>query len=35
MGDVDKQTIAEKIERLTAGTPKTVHEKEMQQKRAL
>lgn len=35
MGQVDKKTIAETIEKLTAGTPKSLHEQEMQQKRSL
>ena len=25
MSEVDKQSIAEKVERLTAGSPKTLH----------
>lgn len=35
MSEVDKQNIADTIERLTAGTPKSIHEKEMQEKRQL
>ena len=35
MAAIDKATIATTIERLTAGTPKALHEKEMQQKREL
>ena len=35
MTEVDKQRIAETIEKLTAGSPKTIHEKEMQEKRSL
>ena len=35
MASIDKATIAATIERLTAGTPKALHEKEMQEKREL
>jgi hypothetical protein len=35
MDQVDKRSIAQTIERLTAGTPKSLHEKEMQEKRAI
>ena len=35
MGSIDKATIAATIERLTAGTPKALHEKEMQENRCI
>lgn len=35
MKEIDKKTIAEKIEKLTAGTPKALHEQELQQKRSI
>lgn len=35
MTEVDKKKIAETIDKMTAGTPKALHEKEMQEKRSL
>lgn len=33
MSAIDKNKIAETVEKLTAGSPKTIHQKEMQDKR--
>lgn len=35
MKEVDLKNVSEIIEKLTAGSPKTLHEKEMQEKRSL
>ena len=35
MQKVDAKSIAEKVAQLTAGTPKDLHEKEMEKKRTL